>query len=144
MRILEKDYIQIRGFHNLKENGEVTGFQFCLRTDYYRGLRLSQIRFGKVIVDGVEYKGDEVIWCINGVDYYPSDMAWLGDVFWHNQDLAVIKIRKPGGLEQGYHDIEIRWAHIASYAPPQFDNDLDFDAPKPRRGEWPHKRLIIV
>lgn len=143
MRMLEKEFIQIRGFHNIKKDGNVVGFQFRMRLNYYRGCFLSQLRFGKVIVDGKSYEGDDVIFCINGVDYYPSDMEQLGNVMWHNQDCAVIKIMN-GGLEQGYHDIEVRYTHIASYGPPQFDNNYDFDADKPERGVWPRRTLILV
>ena len=143
MRMLEENYIQIRGFHNIVKDGKTVGFQFRLRSNYYRGMFLSQLRFGKVIVDGKSYEGDDVIWCINGVDYYPSDMEKLGNVMWHNQDCAVIKILN-GGLEQGYHDLEVRYTHICSYMPPQFDNNHNFEADRPERGEWPHARLILV
>ena len=33
--MLERDVIQTRGFRNIEENGEVTGFQIRVRSDYF-------------------------------------------------------------------------------------------------------------
>ena len=41
--MLEKDLIQTRGFHNIVQDGVVTGFQFEVRLTYYRGIFLSQL-----------------------------------------------------------------------------------------------------
>ena len=62
--MLESNVIQYRGFHNIVEDGKVTGFQLCIRSDYYRGVWLSQLRPGKVVVDGVTYPKESVIWQI--------------------------------------------------------------------------------
>ena len=49
---MDKQVIQSVGFRNIEENGEVTGFQLKIRLPYYRGVYLSQIRPGHLIVDG--------------------------------------------------------------------------------------------
>ena len=67
--MLEENVIQYRGFHNIIEDGQVVGFQICVRSDYYRGVWLSQLRPGKVVVDGITYPKEEVIWNINDKDY---------------------------------------------------------------------------
>ena len=36
--MLEMDVIQVRGFRNIVEGGKVTGFQFRVRSTYYRGM----------------------------------------------------------------------------------------------------------
>ena len=51
--MLEKQIIQYIGFRNTyDENGEATGFEFRMRLNYYRGVWLSQLRLGSIIVDG--------------------------------------------------------------------------------------------
>ena len=45
--MLEMDVIQVRGFRNIVEGGKVTGFQFRVRSTYYRGMWLSLLRLGE-------------------------------------------------------------------------------------------------
>ena len=55
---MEKQVIQSVGFRNIRENGEVTGFQFKIRLPYYRGIFLSQIMPGTLYVDGERIEKD--------------------------------------------------------------------------------------
>ena len=109
--MLESNVIQYRGFHNIEENGKITGFQICIRSDYYRGVWLSQLRPGKVVVDGVTYPKECVIWEINGKDYTVDELAEAGSDFWRITDTAALKIPKEGGLEQGAHTVSVRHDH---------------------------------
>jgi len=99
--MLEQEVIQYRGFRNWEENGEIVGFQVCVRSDYYRGIWLSQLRPGRVIVDGELFPWNTIIWNIDGVDYTTDEMAKRSDKFWRNSEVATLKVRKPGGLAQG-------------------------------------------
>ena len=55
--MLEKYNIQTRGFHNVyDEDGNAIGFQLCFRSTYYKGVWLSQVRVGDIIVDGDKMK----------------------------------------------------------------------------------------
>lgn len=121
--MLEKHNIQTRGFHNITdEEGNVTGFQFRLRTKYYKGLWLSQLRIGDVIVDGERYPRELQTWIINRTAYTPDEMLEIGDqlesTYWQVVDAAVVQVRKPGGLEQGYHEIEVKYGWTNNYFPP--------------------------
>ena len=71
---MEKQVIQSVGFRNIEENGEVTGFQLKIRLPYYRGVYLSQIRPGHLIVDGETFGENEIMWRVNGEDYTYADM----------------------------------------------------------------------
>ncbi len=122
--MLEKEIIQYRGFHNTyNENGECTGFEFRMRSSYYRGLWLSQIRVGRVIVDGEEFLADSglVTWVIEGKEYTPAEMAEDNLDFWPMTVPAIIRVKKPGGLKQGYHEVKVRWGYSSSYMPPAMD-----------------------
>ena len=143
--MLEKDVIQYRGFHNVEENGQVTGFQLCVRSDYYRGVWLSQLRPGRVIVDGDIFPRESIIWCINGKDYTVQEMAVCGTAFWRVTDAALLKIKKPGGLSQGFHDVTVRFGASCSYMPPAidtFDDNTEYNTFS--GGTYTRKHMCIV
>ena len=119
--MLEFPTIQQRGFRNITENGEVTGFQVPIRSKYYRGVWLSQLRPATVTVDGVEYSGDQVAWNVGGKTYEQSELAERGDVHWGNMVAAILTVRKPGGLELGIHEVDVTFQVSASYMPPRMD-----------------------
>ena len=100
---MEKQVIQSTGFRNIVENGEVTGFQVKIRLPYYRGVYLSQIKPGHLIVDGETFGEDEIMWRVN--------------------------VKKPGGLAQGYHDITYGFYCTHSYMPPAMEALEDPDKP---------------
>ncbi len=143
--MLETNVIQYRGFHNIEKDGKIIGFQICVRSDYYRGVWLSQLRPGKVIVDGVTYPKEEVIWEINGKDYTTAELAEAGNDFWRITDTAALKIMKDGGLSQGFHDVSVRFAASCSYMPPFMDTfDEDGDDTSFNGGTYTRQNMIIV
>lgn len=145
--MLEKEAIQSRGFYNIYIDGKAVGFQFNVRLVYYRGIFLSQLRPGKVIVDGEEFNKDEVIWSLGGIDYSVKQMKSLGDVHWNILDPMTIKIKKDGGLAQGYHNMQINYAYSSSYLPPKFEANLDPDAEAeviPGFGGHANKRKLLL
>lgn len=145
--MLEKDVIQTRGFHNIvDENGEIIGFQFCMRTNYYKGLWPSQLRIGDVTSDDEVFPRETQIWEINGIEYTPDEMLEVGDseqsAYFQVTDVATVKIMKPGGLSQGYHDISIRFGWICNYFPPMLYLDKELGCNLPRYHYI--KRMLIV
>jgi len=121
MTMLEFPTIQQRGFRNVTENGEITGFQVPIRSKYYRGVWLSELRPATLSVDGVEYSGEQLTWTVNGKAYEQAELAKLGDVHWGNMDAAILTVRKPGGLELGIHEVDVTFQVSASYMPPRMD-----------------------
>ena len=143
--MLEADVIQYRGFHNIERDGKTIGFQICVRSDYYRGVWLSQLRPGKVVVDGVTYPKEDVIWEINGKDHTVAELAEAGGEFWRITNVATLKIMKDGGLSQGFHDVSVRFAASCSYMPPFLDQfDEDGDDRSFNGGTYTRKNMIIV
>lgn len=144
----EKEVIQYRGFRNTyDENGNATGFQFRMRLNYYRGVWLSQLRVGRVIVDGEEFLADSglVTWTIDGVEYTPEEMAENNKAFWSMMRPATIRVKKPGGLAQGYHEVKVRWGYSSSYMPPsmdQFDDTKEINGPF--HGNTVSRKMLIV
>lgn len=145
---MEKQVIQSTGFHNLCENGEVTGFQFKVRLPYYRGVFLSQLRPGTLIVDGEVFMKDDVIWNIHGEDYTWQEMLEDYKTFWEVTAPAVLKVKKPGGLKQGYHDLTYGYCFTSSYMPPIIQAGLDPDKEgfvfMPEFGHHVNSRRLII
>lgn len=133
--MLEKECIQSRGFRNVGKDGKIIGFQFNIRSLYYRGIWLSQLRPATIKVDEEVFSGDQITWTINGVTYKQDEMYELGDVHWGLLELATLTIFKEGGLKQGEHNIELTYAYSSSYMPPAMDELISNKL---------HKRKLIL
>ena len=146
---MEREVIQSVGFRNIKKDGEVVGFQLKVRLPYYRRIFLSQLRPGTLIIDGERFEKEDIIWHINGEDYTYEEMKTDFHTHWSVLTPAVLKVRKEGGLAQGYHDITYGFCFTSSYMPPMMQNDLDPDRESkiflPEFGKHVnHRRLLIV
>lgn len=133
--MLERECIQSRGFRNVENQGRITGFQFNIRSLYYRGLWLSQLRPATITVDGETFSGNQITWTINGITYEQEEMLKLGDVHWGLLELATLTVKKEGGLNPGTHDIELTYQYSSSYFPPAMDTLLS---------SAPHNRTLIL
>lgn len=131
--MLEKEYIQSRGFRNVTVNGEKTGFQVALRLNYYRGVWLSQVRPATVTCDGEVFSDDQIAWTLGDNTYEQSELTNLSNVHWNVQNLALLTIQKPGGLPSGLHDIEVDYSYSSSNMPPHMDEVLSRLTPSKRR-----------
>ena len=126
---MEKQVIQSVGFRNIEENGKITGFQLKIRLPYYRGVYLSQIKPGHLIVDGESFGEDEIMWRVNGEDYSYADMREDLHTHWHPLEPATLIVKKEGGLAQGYHDLQYGFYCTHSYMPPAMEALEDPDKP---------------
>lgn len=147
---MERQVIQSVGFRNIVENGEVTGFQFKVRLPYYRGIFLSQIRTGTVTIDGEKISKENIIWHINGEDFKPDEMKSDFKTHWGVTTPAVIKVKKAGGLAQGFHDLSFGYSFTSSYMPPIMQNDEALNPDKesmiflPEFGHHVNSRRMII
>ena len=127
--MLERQVIQSVGFRNIKEDGKVTGFQFKVRIPYYRGIYLCQLRPGSVIVDGKKIEKEDITWHLNGKDHSAAEMVDDRETHWAVTEPAVIIVKKPGGLKQGFHDLTYGFCCTHSYMPPFMEALEDPDKP---------------
>ena len=145
--MLEKSVIQYRGFRNIYDDaGNAIGFEFRIRTNYYRGVYLSLLNVGRVTVDGEEFLPGSglVTWIISGKEYTPAEMAQDNVNFWPISETATIRVKKPGGLKQGYHDVSLRWGHRSSYMPPSMTVFDDNSETLGRSGDFLDKRRMLI
>ena len=146
---MEKQVIQSVGFRNIKnEEGNVTGFQFKVRLPYYRGIFLSQIRPGTLYVDGEKIEKEDIVWNIKGEDFTNEEMAADFQTHWAVTTPAVLKVKKPGGLAQGYHDLKYGFCFTSSYMPPIIQSNLDPDQESmifmPEFGHHVNERRLLI
>lgn len=145
---MEKEVIQSVGFRNIEENGKITGFQFKVRLPYYRGVFLSQIRPGTLYVDGEKFEKEDIIWNIKGEDYTYEEMKSDYNTHWAVTEPAVLKVKKEGGLSQGFHDLTYGFCFTSSYMPPVIQDHLDPDSEcfvfMPEFGHHVNKRRLII
>ena len=145
---MEKQVIQSVGFRNILEDGKAVGFQFKIRLPYYRGVFLSQIKAGLLIVDGETFTKDQYVWRVNGEEFTTAEMLGDWKRHWHPNEPAAIVVKKEGGLAQGYHDIEYHFCCTHSYMPPFLEQMSDPDKPEfvhmPEFGANQHKRRLLI
>ena len=145
---MEREVIQSVGFCNIVEDGEVTGFQFKVRLPYYRGVFLSQIMPGTLDVDGEKFQKEDILWNIKGEDYTVDEMKTDWQTHWDVDKPAVLKVKKPGGLPEGYHDLTYGFCFTSSYMPPALQDALDPDAEPfvfmPEFGHHVNKRRLLI
>ena len=145
---MEKEVIQSVGFRNITEGNDIIGFQFKVRLPYYRGVFLSQIRPGTLYVDGERFEKEDIIWNIKGEDYTYEEMKLDFQTHWAVKEPAVLKVRKKGGLSQGYHDLTYGFCFTSSYMPPIMQEHLNPDEESfvfmPEFGHHVNKRRLII
>ena len=145
---MEKQVIQSVGFRNRKENGKTVGFQFRVRLPYYRGVFLSQIRPGTLVIDGETIGKERIRWVVKGETYTNEEMARNYTVQWDVTAPATLLVEKEGGLSQGYHDLTYGFCFTSSYMPPMLQDNLDPDQEAfvfmPEFGHHVNSRRLII
>ena len=145
---MEKQVIQSVGFRNIRENGDVTGFQFKIRLPYYRGIFLSQIMPGTLYVDGEKIGKENIVWCLRGEEYTNEQMSGDFKTHWNPTECMVLKVKKPGGLAQGWHHLKYGFCFTSSYMPPIMQDRLDPDQESfifmPEFGHHVNERMLLI
>lgn len=116
--LLEPDLVQSVGFRNVREGGEVTGFQFRVRIPNYRGLSASLIDGISVTVDDVIDVGPEIPrWTLDGRTFTLQELWDSTDARWPLDEAAIITVPHRGGLTAGVHKVTVEVLLRASYVP---------------------------
>ena len=145
--MLEREKIKYRGFRNVyDEAGNAVGVEFRIRTTYYRGCWLSQIRHGRVIVDGQEFWPDsgKVTWIIQGKEYTIAEIEQANEIMWPMTEAATLRVQLPGGLSQGYPEVEMHYFISHAYMPPSMDEFKDTPEGIQGRGYKLQRRMLMV
>lgn len=115
--MLEQQVIQAKGFKNVFDGGQASGFEVRVRTPYYRGVWLSLVEGAEVTVDGERFDRRSVDWIIGSRRYSTEDLATATETRWPFAEAAVLRVAKPGGLAPGLHEVEVALTWRMSYMP---------------------------
>lgn len=115
------------GFKNTEKEGKVTGFQFDMKIQYYRGITLSIIRNIEVTVDGVEYPREAVRFTVNGEMFSLEEMRTVITNRWLFGQYATVTVLTEGGLKKGKHHIKCTQTIAPSYMPCILVNAGEYD-----------------
>lgn len=124
----EKYMICTRDFSNVARNGQITGFQLKIRTNYYRGCYLSMIDTLRLRVDGEEFPASRMTFAVGGRSYTFEELARAKDARWFFGDPATLTVQKSGGLAPGLHTVELGLFIRTSYVP-RYDPENLYDFP---------------
>ena len=67
------------GFKNIEENGEITGFSFRYKHQYYRGITLSIVHDLTVNIDGEDIPREDISLTVNGETFTLDQMTTVID-----------------------------------------------------------------
>ena len=107
------------GFENRLEDGQIQGFNVRMRIPYYRGVPLSMVDDILIIVDGVSYTGDDILFEVHDGTFTLAEMTTVVRHRWAYGEKATVKVVKPGGLAPGQHHVEAYVKLRISYLPIQ-------------------------
>jgi len=116
--MFDKYMVMTRGFHNVIQNGQITGFQMKVRITYYRGVFLPLLSGFDVTVDGESFKPEQMRFTLGNHTYTFEEVGKAEKVHWDFGVPATLTILKPGGLKPGIHDVEVVQTVKPSYMPP--------------------------
>lgn len=115
--MFDKYMVLTRGFQNVRDNGQITGFQLKVRITYYRGVFLPLIGGFQVKIDGEPFKPEQMKFSIGGHTYTMEELGKAEKARWDFGDPATLMISKPGGLKPGIHEVEVIQTINPSYVP---------------------------
>ncbi len=105
------------GFTNRIEDGKITGFNVKMRIPYYRGIPLSLIDEILIIVDGIQYTGDSILFEVHGGTFTRNEMTTVVRHRWNYGEKATVKVIKEDGLAPGQHRVEAYAKIRVNYMP---------------------------
>lgn len=117
LKIQFTDVVRDNTLKNTYINGKVSGFQFDVKLGYYRGLYLSCVETLTLAVDEELIKEEDISFCLNGKEFGIAELPFLVSEFWLLNEVAQIKVRKTGGLQEGNHDMDFQLMLRSPYLP---------------------------
>lgn len=117
------------GFKNITDAGNITGFEFQFKAQYYRGITLSIIRDIKINIDGEDIPRENIRMKVNGETFTLEEMRTVvdSDYRWEFGDYATVLVEKEGGLAVGSHHIKAVQIIAPSYMPFQLEPVCETD-----------------
>jgi hypothetical protein len=107
-------------FKNVEKDGQTIGFQIGARLPYYRGIPLALFGGLDLVVDGERFSRDQITVTVHGNTYTLDRMETEIEDRWEFGEVAIVTVRKPGGLQPGEHKVELKELVLMTYVPEGF------------------------
>ena len=117
MRVKLTEILRDGTLKNYYEMGKPAGYQVDVRLAYYRGQYLSVIDQLELAVDGVKADDQDLRLCLNGNEFAPWELKEAYQEFWGIKTPATLKVRMPGGLTAGDHQVKLTLMFRCPYLP---------------------------
>lgn len=105
-------------FHNVEEEGRVTGYEMQTHITYYRGIPLSMVNYIEVEADGGKVPRESIRFTADNIDWFTLDeMETVAELKWEYGVPATVRVLKEGGLEKGVHKVRLTVCTRTAYIP---------------------------
>jgi len=115
------------GLKNIKKDGDIVGFSFDMKIQYYRGITLSIIRDIEVEVDGVPCERDRIRFTVNDETFTLDEMQTVISNRWLFGQYATVTVLDNKGLDEGKHHLKCIQTIAPSYMPMILVNPIESD-----------------
>ena len=108
---------------NYVVGGVTMGYTFNVEYGSYRGTWLSCIHDFKIWMDDVEVPAGNILFGINGKQFYIDQLPDMYKEFWGRLDKAEITVLQDGGIAPGEHKIHVMLESrnpYSAYLTPEF------------------------
>lgn len=104
---------------NTVENDAVTGYELQTYITYYRGIPLSMVNDIRVTTDGVQEARENILCSVDGGEYWFTldEMETVVSHKWEFGEPMTVKVKKPGGLSSGTHQVKLTVIVRTAYIP---------------------------
>ena len=124
-----RQYYNPNAFTNVVRDGNVIGYSFEIKAQYYRSITLSIIRDLKIVMDGEAVDREDVRLTVNGEMFTLEECRTVIDpeYRWEFGDYATVTVMREGGLTPGKHHIDCHQSIAPSYMPFTIEADCPAD-----------------
>jgi len=103
---------------NYVVNGNIEGFEIKTRITYYRGIPCSMIHCVEVEVDGEKFDESQILFSPDQKEYFTiNELTTLTTYKWEYGEEAIVRVKKPGGLSVGDHEVTLTTGIRTAYIP---------------------------
>lgn len=116
----EKYLIAEEGVKAYVQDGKPAGYEFGARVPYYFSIPLSQIKYIRVTMDGVEEEQENIRICTDtGEVFKLGEISTVSLYHWEYGKKMRICVLREGGLAKGSHRLELEAAIAVIYGGPK-------------------------
>ena len=102
---------------NICDGDSPSGFALDVRIAYYRGIVLSMVDGIEVSVDGETFDRDAISFAVRDRVYSLDELLEADTDRWEFGERANLRVKKPGGLDPGPHELHVAQELRIPYMP---------------------------